>query len=113
RPRSLAAAVVAGAATGALAWFHVRFLLICLSLATVAVFTRTGRARWAFLATFGLFVFSLTAFDYHVTGSWWPTALWEADGLGVTFNRMGFVLNFIGYGLDRGWGLLPHSMLLL
>jgi hypothetical protein len=55
----------------------------------------------------------LMLFNYHVTGSWWPTALWDANGVGVTFNNMGFALNSIGYALDRRWGLLPHSLLLL
>src|SRR5207253_1552304 len=74
---------------------------------------KTGRARWAFQATFGALVFSVMMFNYHVTGSWWPAALWEANGIGVTFNSMGFALNFIGYAFDRRWGLLPHSLLLL
>jgi hypothetical protein len=112
RSRSVAAAV-AGAATGALAWFHVRFLLIALCLAAVALLIKTGRAQWAFQATFGLLVFSVMMFNYHVTGSWWPTALWDVNGMGVAFNNMAFLLNLIGYALDRRWGLLPHSLLLL
>jgi hypothetical protein len=112
RSRWLAAAM-AGAGTGALAWFHVRFLLISLCLAAVAFVMKTGRARWAFQATFGLLVFSVMMFNYHVTGSWWPTALWDANGQGVIFNNTGFVLNLIGYALDRRFGLLPYSLLLL
>ena len=112
RSRLLAAAV-AGTATGALAWFHVRFLPISLCLAAVALFAETGRARWVFQATFGFLVFSVMMFNYHVTGSWWPAALWEANGIGVTSNIMGFALNFIGYAFDRRWGLLPHSLLLV
>jgi hypothetical protein len=107
------AAAVAGAAAGALGWVHVRFLFISLVLAAVALFARTGRARWAFQATFGLLVFSVMMFNYHVTGSWWPTALWDVNGQGVTFNNIGFALNAIGYVLDRRWGLMPHSLLLV
>jgi hypothetical protein len=106
-------AAVAGAATGALAWCHVRFLLVALCLAAVAFVMKTGRARWAFQATFCLLVLSVMMFNYHVTGSWWPTALWDANGQGVIFNNTGFVLNLIGYALDRRWGLLPHSLLLI
>jgi hypothetical protein len=107
------AAAAAGAATGALGWVHVRFLFISLCLAVVGLLARTGRARWAFQATFGLLVFSMMMFNYHVTGSWWPTALWDVNGQGVSFNNFDFVLNAIGYGLDRRWGLVPHSLLLV
>ena len=106
------AAALAGAGAGALAFLHVRFLLICLCLTAVAVFTRRGGARWAFLGAFGCVMFTVMAFDYHVTGSWSPIARMSADGQAVTLIRLGFVLNFIGYGLDRFLGLLPHSLLL-
>jgi hypothetical protein len=124
RPRPLAAAA-AGAAAGALAWLHARFLLICVLLAAMAVFGRTvgvkadttygytSRARWAFLAAFAVVVFAVMAFDYHVTGSWSPLARMEADGQGIVLNRIGVVLNFIGYGLDRRLGLLPNSVMLV
>ena len=107
------AAAVAGAATGLLGWVHVRFLFVSLCLAAVAWFAKTGRARWAFQATFGFLVFSVMMFNYHVTGSWWPTALWDLNGQGVAFNNMDFALNAIGYALDRRWGLMPHSLLLV
>jgi hypothetical protein len=113
RSRVLAAAV-AGTAAGALGWVHVRFLLISLGLAGVALFAKTGRARWAFQTTFGLLVLSMMMFNYHVTGSWWPTALWDVDDAqGVNFKNIEFALNSIGYALDRRWGLLPHSLLLV
>ena len=73
----------------------------------------TGRARWAFLVAFGLLVFSVMTFNYHVTGSWWPTALWDVNGRASASTTWRFVLNAIGYALDRRWGLLPHSLLLL
>jgi len=106
------AASIAGAAAGALGWVHVRFLLIAACLAAFALVVKSGRARWTFLAAFSVVVFSLMVFNYHVTGSWWPTALWDANGMGVSFG-MPFVRNFIGYGFDRRWGLLPHSLVLL
>ncbi len=107
------AAAVAGTATGALGWLHVRFLFLSLCLAAVAWLARTGRARWAFQIAFGLVVLSLMMFNYHVTGSWWPTALWDVNGQGVTFNSINFAVNAIGYILDRRWGLVPHSLLLI
>src|SRR5207248_1866273 len=64
-------------------------------------------------AAFGIVMFTAMAFDYHVTGSWSPIARMQADGQGVTLARIGFLLNFIGYGLDRRLGLMPHSVLLL
>jgi hypothetical protein len=52
-------------------------------------------------------------FDGHVTGSWWPTALWDVNGQGITFDGIGFAVNVLGYALDRRWGLVPHSLLLV
>jgi hypothetical protein len=112
RDRPLGAAL-AGAAVGALGWLHVRFLLICLFLAAVAVFRKTGRARSAFLATFAVVVLSALAFEYHVAGSWMPTARMGADGQGITILRPEVFLTFIGYALDSRLGLFPHSVLLL
>jgi hypothetical protein len=106
-------AVLAGLGAGVLAWLHVRFLLVCLVLIVTVLFTKTGKARWAFLTAFGLMAASPLAFNYHVTGSWWPAALWEATGRKeLEFGRE-FVLNFLGYFFDTRWGLFPHAMLLL
>jgi hypothetical protein len=106
-------AVLTGLGAGALAWLHVRFLLVCLVLIVTVLFTRTGKARWAFLMAFGLVAASPLALNYHVTGSWWPAALWEATGRKELEFGRGFVLSFVGYFLDTRWGLFPHAMLLL
>jgi hypothetical protein len=111
RSRTMAA-VVAGAATGTLAWMHVRFLLVCVCLVVAALLMKKGKAGWAFAATCGLVVLSVLAFNYHVTGSWWPSALWEANGR-LRFDKLVFILNFLGYQFDADWGLLPHSLMLL
>jgi hypothetical protein len=86
-------AALAGAAAGALGWLHIRFLVVCLCLVATALFTKRERARWAYVAGFGLALSTVLAFNYHVTGSWWPSAIWEANGR-VRFDRLPFVLIF-------------------
>jgi hypothetical protein len=53
------------------------------------------------------------SYDYYVTGSWLPTALWDATGEGVVFADASILFNAIGYGIDRTWGVLPHAPILI
>src|SRR6185369_16390118 len=73
----------------------------------------SGRTRAAFLTAFAALLFSLMAYDYHVTGSWLPTALWDATGEGVHFADTSIIWNVIGYAMDRTWGLAPHALILV
>jgi hypothetical protein len=102
-----------GALAGSMAWFHPRFLLLGLGFAVVAVLRTSGRIRYAFLAGFAVLLASLMAYDYYVTGSWLPTALWDATGEGVAFADVSILFNAIGYGIDRTWGIFPHAPLLI
>jgi hypothetical protein len=107
------AAAGLGAAIGSLAWLHPRFLLVAFLLTLACGWRARGRARVALVAASGLVVLSLLTFIYHVSGSFLPTSLWEANDQGVSIGDLGFVLNFIGYGLDRTWGVLPHAPILI
>jgi hypothetical protein len=107
-----ASGALAGGVAGALVWLHPRFLLTAFCLAAFVIAFGRGKARSSFLASFAAVLLSVMAYDYHATGSWLPTALWDATGEGVTFSKAGFVENIVGYGFDRFWGLLPHSLIL-
>ncbi|MEO8071171.1 MAG: hypothetical protein ABI652_07195, partial [Acidobacteriota bacterium] len=109
----LLAPSLAGASTGALAWFHPRFLLISMVLAIVGLARLPMREKVAFASAWIAVLTSVGLFNYHVTGSWLPNALWDANGGGIELWTAGFLQNLLGYGLDRTWGLLPHSLLLV
>jgi hypothetical protein len=98
-----------GALAGSMAWFHPRFLLLGLGFIALALVRKNGRVRIAFAAGFATLLASLMAYDYHVTGSWLPTALWDSTGEGVHFSDTSIVFNFIGYAIDRTWGVFPHA----
>jgi hypothetical protein len=104
---------VGGAAAGSLAWFHPRFLLLGGGFLVLAWMRLGGRRRLAFGAAFAAGLLSLMAYDYHVTGSWLPTALWDATGEGISFTDPSVIFNAIGYGIDRTWGVLPHTPVLV
>jgi len=106
-------AAAMGALAGSMSWFHPRFLLLGLGFVTVAVLRTSGRSRSAFLGGFALLLASLMSYDYYVTGSWLPTALWDATGEGVAIADASIVFNAIGYGIDRTWGVLPHAPILI
>ena len=110
-PLLLAAAAGTGAA--ALAWLHPRFLLVSAVLAVCGLVRSNGRGRVAFGAAAGLVYCSVFAFNYHVTGSFLPTALWDAARPDEGFAPGRVPLNLIGYALDRTWGLAPHAPILL
>src|SRR4051812_23139948 len=105
--------VAAGVLTGALAWLHPRFLMLSLAIAAVTFVRTRSRARTTFLLGYGLLVFSVMGFDYRVTGSWMPTARWDAANTGGTIRALAVPINLAGYLFHRTWGLLPHCLLLL
>jgi hypothetical protein len=107
------AAAAAGAAAGALGWFHPRFFLLSLCLAGVGMLRTRGKPRGALAVSFVLAVISVLAFEYRVTGSWLPTARWDAANPGGTLNPAAMPTNLLGYMFHRTWGLLPHSLVLL
>ena len=100
----------AGAASAALAWFHPRFLVVSICLAIAAMFFARERRR-PFAVAYVLVLLSVCAYAYRATGSWLPTALWDANSFG--FNARAVPINLVGYWFDRMWGLVPHSPLLI
>ncbi len=107
-------AAAAGAGAGGLAWFHPRFLLVSAVLVVAGMVAATSRrSRLAFAGAAALACLSVTAFAYRVTGSWMPTALWDAPGADATLNLGAAPVTVFGYALDRMWGTAPHTPLYL
>jgi hypothetical protein len=107
-------AAAAGAAAAGLAWFHPRFLLIS-GLFAIAGFVKTKQrpARSAFALAAAVVYFSIAAFAYRITGSFMPTALWNAPGGEAVLNLLAVPETLLAYALDRTWGLAPHAPILL
>jgi hypothetical protein len=107
-------AMAAGAMAAGLAWFHPRFLLISALFVFAGLITTRGhRARIAFFCGASLLYLSVCFFAYRVTGSFMPTALWDAPGAEPILNLYGVPRKLLAYALDRTWGLAPHAPLLL
>lgn len=107
------AAAAAGAAAAGLSWLHPRFLLVSLCLAAVAALRTRSGVRRMFLGAFALVLLSVMAFDYRVTGSWLPTAMWDAASPGGSLRLSAVPLNLVAYAIDRRWGLIPHALILI
>lgn len=107
------ASLAAGAASGALCWMHPRFLLLSLAITGVAMVRTKSARRRAFVAGYALVLLSVMGFEYRVTGSWLPTARWDAANTGGTLNLLAVPMNLVGYLFHRTWGLLPHALLLI
>jgi hypothetical protein len=107
-------AAAAGGVAAGLAWFHPRFLLIS-GLFVLAGFitTRQRTARIAFVCGAAAMYLSVGFFAYRVTGSFMPTALWDAPGAEPILNLYGVPGRLVAYALDRTWGLAPHAPFLL
>jgi hypothetical protein len=105
---SVAWAVSWGAAVAFLPWLHVRFILMSLVIAAWAMFT-LRRRRTAFAAAYAVVFTALCFYAYHLTGSFRPDAMYEAEG-GASPWRLGDALEAMAaYPLDRIWGSLPHA----
>lgn len=110
---STVTAALAGAAAGGLAWLHPRFLLLSLVVAATGVARTHGTTRRSFAAACALVYASVGAYAYHVTGSWMPTALWDATDPEGALVMAGLPLNLAAYALHRVWGVLPHAPILI
>jgi len=106
-------AILAGLGAGALAWLHPRFLLVSACLATIGVWKLRSKNRRLYLAAWGFVLLTVMAYDYRVTGSWMPTALWAAGGPPDPLSLSAMRLNLLAYAFDRRWGLLAHAPILL
>jgi hypothetical protein len=105
-------AALAGGAAAFLAWLHPRFLLMSLLLVASGAWRTTPRARRALLMAAGLIYVTVGLFDYRVTGSWSPTALWDAGRPQGTIVVSSAPINLLGYAFHRTWGLIPHAPIL-
>jgi hypothetical protein len=110
RPR---AAFWTGIAAGGLMWLHPRFVLLSVTLAAVGFWHARGRARTALGGGWGLVAFSVGAYNYHVTGSWFPNAFYSAptDVDSLALSRV--LDNLIAYGLHARLGLIAQAPWLL
>jgi hypothetical protein len=106
-------AILAGGAAAAIGWLHPRFLLVSFCLGLFGVLRTPPDARRRFVMAYVLVLLSVMTFDYRITGSWLPTAVWDAASPGAPINPVAVPLNLIAYGLDRRWGLIPHAPILL
>lgn len=105
--RSLAA--TAGAAIGALAWLHPRFLPLSAVLAGFGVLRLKKGGRLAFGGAVALVWLSVSAYDYHLTGSWSPTAAYSLYADEVQFSVRDLPIAVTAYFFDGTWGLLAHA----
>lgn len=112
-PTSWLAATAAGAATSYLTWLHPRFLLLWLVLVVLGTFSLESRQRRHFLAGAAVVMFSFCAFAYHLTGSWLPTAMYDADPESNAFVLSIIPVQMVANLLDRVWGIVPHAPILL
>src|SRR5262249_38472037 len=102
-----------GAATAFLAWLHPRFLLVSIVILAIGAARTEAARRRILIVAAGAVYFSLGAFDYRVTGSWLPTALWDASRPNEAMHPVAVPLNLLGYAFHRTWGLAPHAPILL
>jgi hypothetical protein len=102
----------AGLATGGLCWLHPRFLLVSGVLTVAALGAGSKRERKRYLLAYALVLISLGWFQYHVTGSWSPTAIWKAnDPSPLTASSIPSTL--LAYLFHPDWGLIPHAPILI
>ncbi len=106
-------AALAGAAAGGLAWLHPRFLPLSLVVAATGVARTHGTTRRTFAMACALLYASVGAYAYHVTGSWMPTALWDATDPDGALVMASVPLHLVAYALHRVWGVLPHAPILI
>jgi hypothetical protein len=115
RDRSWAAveAALLGVTTGMLTWLHPRFLILSVVLAVAVTWRTSGATRRAFVMTCGLVAFLLLGYNYHITGSWMPNALYAASGDDRQIVPGVILDNLIAYAFHGEWGLVPHAPWLL
>jgi hypothetical protein len=104
-----------GVLTGFLPWLHLRFLPLTLGAVVAVALTRRG-SRWAiaaFLAGLAPPLVALSVFDYHVTGSLMPWALYALTTDASLFSAARAWRDLPALWLDRTWGLVAHSPIYL
>lgn len=105
--------LIAGAAAGGLVWLHPRFLLVSAAFIAIAMWQTTGAARRAFMLGAAALVFTLCAYNFHITGSWLPTAMWDASVDSHSVEPSIIPANLIAYAIHQTLGAIPHAIWLL
>ncbi|HVH57593.1 MAG TPA: hypothetical protein VM791_15125, partial [Vicinamibacterales bacterium] len=115
--RSTAAApfqsFVIGGLAGGLGWLHPRFLLVSVVLLLIAAFALKRNALFSFAAAWIGALLTLGAYAYRLTGSWMPTAMYDAYREGDAFMLRNLPIHVFSNAFDRLWGVLPHAPVLL
>ena len=105
--------VLAGASAGALVWLHPRLMLVSAVLVAIAAWRADRPGRRAVMATAAAVFGTFCAYNYHVTGSAWPLAVFDVFASEVSVSLAGMPVNLLAYAFDRTWGVLTHTPLLL
>jgi len=104
---------VIGGLGGGLGWLHPRFLLVSAVLLLIAAFMLNRRTLFAFAAAWIGALLTLGAYAYRLTGSWMPTAMYDAYSEGDAFLLRNLPIHVFSNAFDRLWGVLPHAPVLL
>src|SRR5262249_13898608 len=110
---SNAEASLTATASAALVWLPPRFLLVSVTLAVLGLWRSPARARPGFAIAYALTFGSVLAFQYRVTGSFLPTAMYDVASPEGSVNPAAIPVNLAAYALDRHWGLIPNAPILL
>jgi hypothetical protein len=113
RPVSRAHLVAAASGAAALVWLHPRLMLVSAVLVALALWRADRSGRRAVIATAAAVFATFCAYNYHVTGSAWPLAVFDVFASEVSVSMARMPLNLLAYAFDRTWGVLVHTPLLL
>lgn len=107
---TLMRALAFGVMCGFLPWAHIRFSVLSITLVAWALLPRAGewRQRRMFLAGYAAMVALMCVYAYRLTGSPMPNAMFSAEGTADPFDATLIGPYFVGYMVDRIWGILPH-----
>ncbi len=113
--RSGTSAAAYGATAGFLPWLHLRFMPLTLGALVLFLIARpwTRGSLTAFIAGLALPLAVLAVYDYHVTGSLMPWALYALTPEGELFSAARVWHDFPALWLDRTWGLAGHAPIYL
>lgn len=103
-----------GVLAGFLPWLHLRFAPLTLAAAVAVAATRRDRPTvgW-FAAGVGIPLLALGVYDYHVTGSMMPWALYALMPDESLFSAARAWRDLPAFWFDRTWGLVAHAPIYL
>src|SRR5262249_24557824 len=108
-----AQAAMTGLLAGYLTWLHVRFLalLVVLLVWGGLIAWRSARNRLAFIAGCAIPLGAYCLYAYHATGSFLPTAFYDARGPMLDVQSAGPGL--FAFAFDAKFGLFAHAPILI